>query len=163
MDVVWRVCLGEMRRVRGHSLGERESTELLQNAWVRRSGKQPQQQIRKFWRFAGVRATHSRARSCEETCMRFRGCWHDDNLHFFSNLRKKPKISKFFCPHSAKIRTINKPRPDQFAFSVFRFWVVAKLAIIHKEILAKFGYKSGMKVEKFKNPFHILATCWNLL
>jgi hypothetical protein len=26
MDVVWRVCLGEMRGVRGHSLGEREST-----------------------------------------------------------------------------------------------------------------------------------------
>jgi hypothetical protein len=32
MDVVWRVCLGEMRGVRGHSLGERESTKLLQNA-----------------------------------------------------------------------------------------------------------------------------------
>jgi hypothetical protein len=27
----------------------------------------------------------------------------------------------------------------------------------------KFGYKSGMKEEKFKNPVHILATCWNLL
>jgi hypothetical protein len=34
---------------------------------------------------------------------------------------------------------------------------VAKLAIIHKENLAKFGYKSGMKVEKFKNPFHIFG------
>jgi hypothetical protein len=32
MDVVWRVCPGEMKGVRGHSLGERESTELLQNA-----------------------------------------------------------------------------------------------------------------------------------
>jgi hypothetical protein len=31
------------------------------------------------------------------------------------------------------------------------------------EDLAKFGYRTDMKVEKFKNLFYILATCWNLL
>jgi hypothetical protein len=32
-----------------------------------------------------------------------------------------------------------------------------------QEELAKIGYRSDMKIKKFKNPFHILATCRNLL
>jgi len=31
------------------------------------------------------------------------------------------------------------------------------------EDLAKFGYRTDLKVEKFKNLLYILATCWNLL
>jgi hypothetical protein len=31
------------------------------------------------------------------------------------------------------------------------------------EDLAKIGYRTDLKVEKFKSLLYILATCWNLL
>ncbi len=40
---------------------------------------------------------------------------------FFRIYAKNRKFPKKICRHSAKICTINEPRPDQFAFSVFRF------------------------------------------
>jgi hypothetical protein len=35
---------------------------------------------------------------------------------------------------------------------LFQFCDIAILAIVHKEELAKFGYRSKRKVEKFKKP-----------
>jgi hypothetical protein len=52
---------------------------------------------------------------------------------------------------------------------LFHFCDVAIMLVIDhlQEDLAKFGYRSERKIEKFKkNPaiyIYILATCWNLL
>ncbi len=40
-----------------------------------------------------------------------------------------------------------------FLFLFFQFCDVAKLAIMHKNILAKFGYRRDLKVENFKNLY----------
>jgi hypothetical protein len=40
---------------------------------------------------------------------------------------------------------------EGFYFYFFQFCNVAKLAITHKNILAKFGYRLDLKVENFKN------------
>ncbi len=45
----------------------------------------------------------------------------------------------------------------------FQLCGVAKLVNIHKEYLAKFGYRPNMIFFFKKNPFYILATLGNLL
>ncbi len=49
---------------------------------------------------------------------------------------------------------------DQGFILIFpQIFYVAKLAITNKNILPIFCYRPDMKVENFKNPFYILATC----
>jgi predicted site-specific integrase-resolvase len=44
----------------------------------------------------------------------------------------------------------------------FQFFDVTEVVIIHKDDLARFGYRLDMKVEKIQNISIFLTTYWNL-
>ncbi len=99
---------GRVERSTGgrHSLGERESNRIVAECmsasqWEAAAAAADQKVLTICW---GSRHALARARSCGETCMRFRGCWHDDKLHFF--YAKNRKFPNVFRRHSAKIRKI---------------------------------------------------------
>jgi hypothetical protein len=47
---------------------------------------------------------------------------------------------------------------SDFLFFFWKFCDVAEVVIIHKLILAKFGYQQNIKGREFKHPFMFLAT-----
>jgi hypothetical protein len=57
-------------------------------------------------------------------------------------------------------RATGFPLDTVFSFSIF--WC-NQTGDHQQEELAKIGYRSDMKILNSKNPFNILATCWNLL